>query len=700
MKKFLLSIFAVMTAAGFAGAETVELNVNDATGFDGTLVEEELKDDGSVKAAKHYQPINSFNLGGFDFKFSTTNTNEANAPAYYWSTSTTAADKQQQTIRLYGGSTMTITAPEGVNITKVEFTGSNANKNLAVTATPGNFALDGNNGTWTGSANSFSLTVSATWRVSKLVITTGEGGETPVDPTPGTGSLYEGLGEDDATCDWTIDETVWSWKGYNNKYYLNASAFGKDEAIGNTYYAVSPVIDLSEAKSAFLTYDHAAKFQTTLRDLCGAVVRLEGATEWTALTIPTWPEAGSWTFVSSGDIDLSAYVGKKIQLGFKYASSDAGADTWEIKNLKISSEGSAVNPPVDPDPTPGDESTKENPYTVAQAIALGSDYKQAVWVKGFIVGYVNGQAYTEGCVFGNTAAEGAEVSKTNILIAASKDETNVNNCMPVQLPTGAERNALNLNANPANLGKELTINAYLTKYFGVPGLKKEGDATYEYVLNGEGSEPIDPPVVETAKFVKAAAIESGKKYVFVADGKVGTPIAENVAFGRLSLADVAISGDALTTAVKNAITISAVEGGYTMVDTYNRYLGMDNSHFTSFQLYTEMNEGCKWVITPDQNGEFVIMNALNETCYVGKSGTYTNIAPANTDADNFDPDTFVYPTLYVLDEGQSGVAEIVIDENAPVEYFNIQGVKVNIETAAPGLYIRRQGNVATKVIVK
>ena len=700
MKKFLLSIFAVMTAAGFAGAETVELNVNDATGFDGTLVEETFKEDGSVQAAKHYQPIKSFNLGGFEFTFSTTNTNENNAPAYYWSTSTTAADKQQQTIRLYNGTTMTVTAPEGVNITKVEFTGSNAGKNLAVTATPGKFALSGNNGTWTGSSDAFSLTVSATWRISKLVITTGEGGETPVDPTPGDGVLYEGLGEDDATCDWTFDENVWSWKVYSNKYYLNASAFGKEDAVGNDYYAVSPVIDLSEAKSASMTFDHAAKFQTTLRNLCGAVVRLEGATEWSALTIPTWPEAGSWTFVSSGDIDLSAYVGKKIQLGFKYGSSAEGADTWEIKNLKISGEGSAVNPPVDPDPTPGDESTKENPYTVAQAIALGSDYKQAVWVKGFIVGYVNGQAYAEGCVFGNTAAEGAEVSKTNILIAASKDETNVNNCMPVQLPAGAERNALNLNANPANLGKELTINAYLTKYFAVPGLKKEGDATYEYVLNGEGSEPIDPPVVEKAKFVKAAAVESGKKYVFVADGKVGTPIAENVAFGRLSLADVAISGDALTTAVKNAITISAVEGGYAMVDTYNRYIGMDNSHLTSFQLYTEMNEGCKWVITPDQNGEFVIMNALNETCYVGKSGTYTNIAPANTDADNFDPDTFVYPTLYVLDEGQSGVAEIVIDENAPVEYFNIQGVKVNIETAAPGLYIRRQGNVATKVIVK
>lgn len=34
------------------------------------------------------------------------------------------------------------------------------------------------------------------------------------------------------------------------------------------------------------------------------------------------------------------------------------------------------------------------------------------------------------------------------------------------------------------------------------------------------------------------------------------------------------------------------------------------------------------------------------------------------------------------------------------EYFDIRGVKVNIDNAAPGLYIRRQGVTATKVIVK
>lgn len=165
-----------------------------------------------------------------------------------------------------------------------------------------------------------------------------KGGETPEVPDTPTGSvLYSALGETDATIDWDIDaETgVWSWKEYSKKYYLNASAFGNDAAIGATTYAFSPVIDLTAAKSAKMTFDHAAKFQTTLRTLCSAVVREDGATDWTELAIPTWPEAGSWTFVSAGVIDLSAYAGKKIQVGFKYGSSTDGADTWEIKNLKI-----------------------------------------------------------------------------------------------------------------------------------------------------------------------------------------------------------------------------------------------------------------------------------------------------------------------------------------------------------------------------
>jgi hypothetical protein len=61
---------------------------------------------------------------------------------------------------------------------------------------------------------------------------------------------------------------------------------------------------------------------------------------------------------------------------------------------------------------------------------------------------------------------------------------------------------------------------------------------------------------------------------------------------------------------------------------------------------------------------------------------------------------YFYLYIYLPSDAESGVSSVVVDDNsnAPVEYFNLQGVRVaNPEN---GLYIRRQGNKATKVLVK
>lgn len=56
-------------------------------------------------------------------------------------------------------------------------------------------------------------------------------------------------------------------------------------------------------------------------------------------------------------------------------------------------------------------------------------------------------------------------------------------------------------------------------------------------------------------------------------------------------------------------------------------------------------------------------------------------------------------TTAVNVDATSGVAEIDgEDANAPVEYYNLQGVKVSGD--APGIYVRRQGKNVTKVVVK
>lgn len=49
-------------------------------------------------------------------------------------------------------------------------------------------------------------------------------------------------------------------------------------------------------------------------------------------------------------------------------------------------------------------------------------------------------------------------------------------------------------------------------------------------------------------------------------------------------------------------------------------------------------------------------------------------------------------------EGGSGVAEIGVEENAPVEYYNLQGIRV--ENPENGLYIVKQGNKVTKKVIR
>lgn len=56
-------------------------------------------------------------------------------------------------------------------------------------------------------------------------------------------------------------------------------------------------------------------------------------------------------------------------------------------------------------------------------------------------------------------------------------------------------------------------------------------------------------------------------------------------------------------------------------------------------------------------------------------------------------------TVPITVDATSGVAELEgEDADAPVEYFNLQGVKVSGD--APGIYVRRQGKTVSKVIVK
>lgn len=107
--------------------------------------------------------------------------------------------------------------------------------------------------------------------------------------------------------------------------------------------------------------------------------------------------------------------------------------------------------------------TADSPYNVTAALSAASG--TGVYVKGFIVGSIDGKATTDAKFSAETA------TASNVLIAASADETDITKCMPVQLPTGAVRTALNLVDNAGNYKKEVTLYGNIEKYFSVTGLK-------------------------------------------------------------------------------------------------------------------------------------------------------------------------------------------------------------------------------------
>ena len=190
------------------------------------------------------------------------------------------------------------------------------------------------NATYSSWTKSYSITVTAPSEVS----------------LPYTESFSSSFGyfAADASSVWTHD---------NSYSCLKATSSEATEA-----WTTSPWIDLSEVKGAKLSFQHARNKNVDLTSLCGVYVKEEGG-DWQQLEIATWPT--NWTFVSSGEIDLVDYVGKKIQIGFKYSSTATAAGTWEIKNLKVEEAARVLTAPV--------FSPEGGTYKEAQTVSINTE---------------------------------------------------------------------------------------------------------------------------------------------------------------------------------------------------------------------------------------------------------------------------------------------------------------------------------------
>ena len=94
----------------------------------------------------------------------------------------------------------------------------------------------------------------------------------------------------------------------------------------------------------------------------------------------------------------------------------------------------------------------------------------------------------------------------------------------------------------------------------------------------------------------------------------------------------------------------------------------------------------------------------DEIATVDENGVITGVAPGEatiTLTIIFDNGISITRDVTVKVTEKAGIDDILENvSDAPAEYYNLQGVRVDGDSLAPGIYIKRQGNKATKIYVK
>lgn len=248
-------------------------------------------------------------------------------------------------------STITVTAPVVVTASDVAMTYGDAAKAIGATTSAGY------EGTLTYTSGNTSIaTVDASGNVTAVAVgtttitisapadaenyyTAGEdvvidvtvsapaGGTTAKTTTPAT-VVSQTLLSSSLPANWTGDGAIWSG---SNSYGAVATS-GED---GSTYDLKTESINLiGNYSAASVTFEHTGnKTFSTPSNACKLYVK-DGETE-TQLTINTYFTGSNWTYVSNNS-DLSAYIGKSIQLIFRYTPVSGDNGKWQVKNFSVS----------------------------------------------------------------------------------------------------------------------------------------------------------------------------------------------------------------------------------------------------------------------------------------------------------------------------------------------------------------------------
>jgi hypothetical protein len=294
-----------------------------------------------------------------------------------------------------------------------------------------------------------STTTAGTFELKNFIVQKGEAVSNPLiifsEP------LYGNLGN------FTIQNVIGAQTWVQDSKYACMTMSGySGSRYANEDWLISPEIDLQTITESYFTFDQTGNYFTNINADATVWISdnyssgLPSTATWIQAPVLNYFNGSTFTWVSSGPIDLSAYSGKKIHVAFKYTCTTAVAGTWELRNFQVF-KGKT-------------DGVQTLPFKISDAVKYQSGGN--AWVEGYIVGYA--WQFLNQFAYYNSVDSCSQ--KTNILLADTTNNVYSVKCLSVQLPRGVIRNGLNLISNKSIFGQKVKIYGTLSPNMGISGL--------------------------------------------------------------------------------------------------------------------------------------------------------------------------------------------------------------------------------------
>ena len=133
----------------------------------------------------------------------------------------------------------------------------------------------------------------------------------------------------------------WTTQTFSNNTFAKITNWDGTSNSACETWLISPQIDLTNSSSAKISFMNDVNYS-------GPALQLMVSSDydgnnpstatWTDISSSvSWdPVTNGWGFYSSGDVDLTQFIGQAIHIGFKYTGTSSSGSTWEIDDILIS----------------------------------------------------------------------------------------------------------------------------------------------------------------------------------------------------------------------------------------------------------------------------------------------------------------------------------------------------------------------------